>query len=29
MSGGNPRLGPMQDLVVGIPQIAMQRDPDL
>jgi hypothetical protein len=28
MSGGNPRLGPMQDLVVGIPQIAMQKDPD-
>lgn len=28
MSGGNPRLGPMQDLVIGIPQIKMCRDPD-
>lgn len=28
MSGGNPRLGDMQDVVIGIPQIALVKDPD-
>lgn len=28
MSGGNPRLGDMQDVVIGIPQIALVKDPE-